>query len=83
MQPFFVVCVVLAVFLHYHFRHSVDALILSDLMRSLRVIITLTTFLWDGPQKDIKIQAKESHGRQAFYEGKLKGIEEKDIGEQI
>lgn len=52
-------------------------------MRSLRVIITLTTFLWDGPQKDIKIQAKESHGRQAFYEGKLKGIEEKDIGEQI
>lgn len=45
--------------------------------------ITLTTFLWDGSQKDIKIQAKESRRRQPFYGRKLKWVEEGDIGEWI
>lgn len=35
-------------------------------------------------KKEIKIQAKESRKRQPFfYEGKLEGIEGKDIGGQV
>lgn len=75
-------CAVLALVLHL--RQSLDALIVSDLMRSLRG--SSSHYLDNIPlgwatKKEIKIQAKASRERQPFfYEGKLEGIEGKDIG---